>query len=277
MILSTNISDLRRKYRLDNYIAFSLDIDWAGEDLISETAGFFIENEIPITVFCTHPSQVLTDLGSHPLVELGIHPNYAAGSSQGDSIAEVTDYCMELVPDARCMRGHRWYSSNDVYDILVERGILFDSNDCSMMDIVEPFIHRSGIMCIPVFFEDGGLLWNNIEPDFSENGKHYFSRPCLKVVDLHPIHFMLNTPNYEYYRNVSDSFSRGEYSSMTAEETKKLRFSGAGMRNYIMELVEFIKANNVYVTSLGRVYDELEYYSMTGMLNHEISNNSFRN
>ena len=269
MILSTNISKLRQKYRADNYIAFSLDIDWVGEDLISETVDFFIENEMPLTVFCTHPSIVLANLSDHPLIELGIHPNYTVGSSQGSSIDEVTDYCLNLVPGARCMRGHRWYRSNDVYDTLVERGILFDSNECSMMDIVEPYIHRSGIMCIPVFFEDGGLLWNNVDPVFADNGARYFSEPGLKVVDLHPIHFMLNTPSYTYYRDLSDSLSRGEYSTMSAASAAKYRYRGIGMRDYIMELVEFVKANNVNVTSLGRVYDELEYYTYTKVINLE--------
>lgn len=259
MIAATNIEWLRKKYRSDNFIAFSVDIDWASEDCISEMLEFFSLNEIPINVFCTHPSEVLSSKRADPLVELGIHPNYCGQSSQGSTMDEVTDYCMSLVPDARCVRGHRWFSSNDMYDRLVTRGIRYDSNECSMLDQAEPYIHRSGILRIPVFFEDGGLLWNGAEPDFVANGKKYFSRDGLKVLDLHPIHFAINSPTLQYYRQIGDTLSRDEYTAMTRETAVRLRYQGAGIRDYVTELVEYVKTKHINVVSLGQVYDEFRY------------------
>lgn len=259
MIVSANIQELRKKYRSGNYIAFSIDVDWASEECISEMLDFFASNHIPLTVFCTHPSEVLSARRKDPLIELGIHPNYCPHSSQGDTMDEITDYCMNLVPNARCVRGHRWFSSNDMYDLLLTRGIRFDSNECSMMDLVEPYIHRSGMLRLPVFFEDGGLLWSGTEPDFAANGEKYFARNGLKVLDLHPIHFALNVPTLEYYRHVGDTLPRQEYTAMTKETVQRLRHTGTGMRDYIMNLVEYIQAKRVQVVSLGQVYDELEY------------------
>lgn len=261
MIASTNIAQLREKYRSDNYIAFSVDTDWASEDCISEMLDFFQENRIPINVFCTHPSDVLAARRQDPLIELGIHPNYCPNSSHGQTIDEVTAYCMNLVPGARCIRTHRWFSSNDIYDKLVTCGIRYDSSECSMMDPVEPYIHRSGILRLPVYFEDGGLLWSKTEPDFARYGEKYFSGNGLKVLDLHPIHFAINSPTLDYYRQISDEMSaRGEYTAMTKETARQLRFNGTGIRDYVMRLVEFIQAKRINVVSLGQIYEELEYY-----------------
>lgn len=264
MIL-TNIQELRKKYRSDNFIAFSMDIDWASEACISEMLDFFDFNKIPLNIFCTHPSEVLSARREDPMIELGIHPNYCGQSSQGSTMDEVTDYCMSIVPDARSVRGHRWFSTNDMYDRLVARGILYDSNEYTMMDLAEPYIHRSGILRIPVFFEDGGFLWSGAEPDFTVNGEEYFSGRGLKVLDLHPIHFSINSPTLNYYQHVCRMLSRDEYTAMTGEMAAHLRYKGKGIRDYVTELVEYVKAKHINVVSLGQVYDELKYYEKVRM------------
>jgi len=260
MIISTNINEIRKKYISDNFIAFTLDIDWASEDCIGEYLDFFSMHEIPINAFCTHPSAVLSSRSGDPMIELGIHPNYCGQSSQGNTMDEITDFCMNLVPGARSVRGHRWFNSNDMYDRLVERGIRYDSNECSAMDLVEPYIHRSGILRFPVFFEDGWLLWNGAEPDFSMHGVKYFSRNGLKVLDLHPIHFAINSPSLSYYRHIGDTLTRQEYTAMTGETLKRIRYKGTGIRDYVMHLVEFVRAKRINVVSLGQVFDELICY-----------------
>ena len=260
MILQTNIAELRKKYASDNFIAFSIDVDWASEYCIRSELDYFLACGVPLTVFCTHPSAVLDSLRGDLRVELGIHPNFSAGSSQGSTLDEVLDYCFEVVPKARCMRGHRWYSSNDVCDRLVQRGILFDSNECSMLDPVMPYIHRSGMLRIPVFFEDGGFLWNGAEPDFAHNGRKYFDAPGLKVLDLHPIHFALNCPNNDFYRHVADTLPREEYHAMDAAAAQRIAWHGAGIRTYLAALMDFVRTAGVQVVSLGQVYDELIRY-----------------
>ena len=257
MIPHTNIEALRKKYASDNFLAFSADIDWASDACIEKQLGFFLARGVPMTVFCTHASAAIDRLRGDARVELGIHPNFSAGSSQGATLDEVLDTCFGLVPGARCMRGHRWYSSNDVSDRLVERGVLFDSNECSMLDPVAPYIHRSGLLRIPVYFEDGGFLWNGAEVNFKTNGRRYFDTPGLKVLDLHPIHFALNCPSNEFYRTVADTTPRAVYSAMDDDAIAARAWRGYGMRDYLTELMDFAVAAHVNVVSLGQVYDEL--------------------
>ena len=215
MILRTNINDVREKYLKDNYIAVTIDIDWASEYCIGKIVNYFLENNIPLTVFCTHDSEVINSLKDNDMVELGIHPNFCQGSSQGETIDEVIEFCKKLVPESRCFRSHRWYSSNDVYDVLVNRGIKFDSNDSSMLNLVEPFIHRSGVLRIPTYFEDGGFLWNQGTMNFAEYGEEYFSANGLKVLDLHPIHFAINSPTLEYYRDICTKYNGEKFRSIS--------------------------------------------------------------
>ena len=260
MIPRTNIKALREKYAKENYIAVSMDIDWASDPCIRRIVDYFLGQGAPLTIFCTHPSEAVDAYRGHPGVELGIHPNFFAQSSQGGTMDEVIDYCLKLAPGARCVRGHRWYSSNDMYDRLVERGIRFDSNESSMLDLAEPYIHRSGILRIPVFFEDGGFLWNGAAMDFKKEGLQYFDCPGLKVLDLHPIHFALNCPDNAFYRNVADGLPRAEYAAMTEETIARIAYKGYGMRDYIMELMDFVKRKDVRLVSLGQVYGDLVYY-----------------
>lgn len=260
MIAHTNIQEVRKKYASDNFIAFSVDIDWASDACIQITLDYLLSFGIPLTVFCTHPSKTIDSYRSDARVELGIHPNFCDQSSQGNTMDEVIDFCMELVPGARCVRGHRWFSNNDMYDRLIQRGIVFDSNESSMLDLVQPYIHRSGILRIPVFFEDGGFLWNGAELDFQHNGKRYFDSPGLKVLDLHPIHFALNCPTQSFYRHIGDTLPREEYSFMRAEQIQKIAHQGYGMRDYVMDLIRFVRQSQVNVVSLAQIYGDLIYY-----------------
>ena len=55
--------------------AFTLDIDWATEEVIYETVNLFSKNKIKCTLFCTHKSDVLSNIDKK-LFEIALHPNY---------------------------------------------------------------------------------------------------------------------------------------------------------------------------------------------------------
>lgn len=92
----------------------------------------------------THPSEIINK--NRRNIDIGIHPNFIAPSSQGNSIEEVIDYCVNLAPDTKVFRAHRWFSSNDIYDYLSKKGFVYESNLCTDMEIIDSFIHRSGMI-----------------------------------------------------------------------------------------------------------------------------------
>lgn len=247
---------VKKKLREGNYICFTTDLDWAPEIAIEKTLKMFRSNQIRPTVFVTHPSQIVNSFADD--IDLGIHPNFIAPSSQGETQDEIIDYCMKLVNKTKIFRCHRWFSSNDIYDKLWSRGIRYDSNICTNMDIVEPFMQRSGMISFPVFWEDGAYIIHHTKLDF-EKEKESFRKNGLKVINIHPMHYALNTPYFQYTRKIKDELSRDEWREMDADKLERLSYHGMGIRNFIDEIVRFTKAEDICVVTLEQVYSMLDH------------------
>ena len=236
----------------DNYICFTTDLDWAPEIAIEQMLDLFIENNIGPTVFVTHNSEVIQQ--KKKFIDIGIHPNFVLPSSHGTSPEEIIDCCFNMVPEAKVFRSHRWFASNDIYDILCKKGILYESNICTYMDIIPPFIHRSGMISFPVFFEDGAYIAHSDNLEF-EVVKEQFMQNGLKVINIHPMHFALNTPYFSYTREIKDRLSREEWNQMDYETLQKLSYKGNGIQAFIRQLVAFSKNNNVKIVTLKEIYE----------------------
>lgn len=85
----------------------TLDIDWAPDCTIEWIARTLVARQVRAPRFVTHLSPAVERLRDHPdLFQLGIHPNFLAGSSHGDTTDAVLGHCMGLVPEALTMRSH---------------------------------------------------------------------------------------------------------------------------------------------------------------------------
>lgn len=232
---------------------FSMDIDWASEYAITKTLEYFWEMEIPLTAFLTHPSPVLQEALTQGKIKGGIHPNFMPDSSQGKNFDEVIKYCFELLPEARCFRAHRYFDVNDIIDKLAAMGILYESNICTMLDNVPPFLHRSGMIGFPIFWEDGGYLYQHGSLNYEDiKGQLYL--PGLKVINFHPMHFMLNTPYFAYTREIKDSLSRNEWNHLDEETIERMSYKGQGITTFIKDMVEDLQRNHVEICYMDDVY-----------------------
>lgn len=101
---------------------------------------------IPLTIFLTHKSTFLESKYDNRLFNFGIHPNFIKGSSQGNNYSEIINFCLDIYPEAKCYRVHRYYDVNDTVHMLRDKGFLYDSNLCTLLQDVMPFIHRSGLV-----------------------------------------------------------------------------------------------------------------------------------
>lgn len=254
--LSRQMKKWQDKIQQENLFAFTMDLDWASEACIEYTLKFFIENNFPLTIYCTHESNIIKKYWKNNLIHLGIHPNFLNDSSQGKTYKEIVDYLFKLYPDAITMRCHRWFSDNDIYELLLPRGILFDSNEITLMDIVPPHLHRSGIISFPVFWEDGAYLWHNMNLDYNKSVKPIFNRIGLKVINFHPFHFALNTPFFSWTRKLKDSLTREEYNKFDPLENPKKVWQERGIRTFIIDLMENIKQNNTKCILLSDLYSK---------------------
>ncbi|SFQ11704.1 hypothetical protein SAMN04487928_11952 [Butyrivibrio proteoclasticus] len=242
---------VREKLLKENYISFTTDLDWAPECAIKDTLEMFVGNKIRPTVFITHTSAEVKKFTE--AIDVGIHPNLIMPSSQGNNQEEILDFCCGLVSDTKVFRCHRWYASNDVYKYLWNKGYRYESNLCTNMDVVGPFAHRSGMISFPVFFEDGAHIEHNKELQYS-HFKDYFRRNGLKVINIHPMHYALNTPYFSYTRGIKDRLSREEWNGMDESRLKELKYDGLGIRDFINDMIEDALSNGAKVISLLDAY-----------------------
>ena len=223
----------------------TVDLDWACEAAIEETLNFLKSQNILPTVFITHRSAIIESFMSE--IEVGLHPYFGLGSSHGSTIDEVVKHVMSLPHNFLGFRCHRFAICNSSRQAMVEAGMLLSSNICTDLEIVLPFKDRFGILEVPIFLEDGGYLWRKHPLEINSK----LIKPCLdlgtKVITIHPMHFSLNTPNFDYMYKIKQSLSRKEWIEMKKSTLDKLRWKERGIRDLIVDLLQIIPKK----TSLG--------------------------
>ncbi len=236
---------------------FTSDIDWSSESIIKYSHDILSGDDLKITYFITHSSPFLNELNASNKIDLLIHPNFLPNSSHGDSFKEVIDYCMNLVPNADGFRSHRYFEVNDIMDDFAKRGFRFVSNHCTRCETnIKPLKHRSGLLSIPIFLEDGGYLIMDPTLNF-DNLIPRLESPGLKVINFHPAHMAFNTPNFAYTRSIKDSFSREIWGNLGLSQLQKLENrEQLGVRKTIQQVIEFASSNDYKVLSMREIYHE---------------------
>jgi len=232
-------------------VAITLDVDWAPDFAIDHAARLLVAHEVAATWFITHASAAVERLREHPeLFELGIHPNFAAGSTQGSTPDAVLDHLLALVPEARAMRTHGLVQSSALLALVRERTPI-------EVDVSLFLPHAEGLAPVGYPLETGTLvrvpyLWEDdaemlrAEPDWSTAA---LARQAsgLAVFDFHPVHVFLNAATAEPYA----ALKAAGYPAVTAAEATALRHEGAGAGTAFAELVEALTG------ARGRTVSEL--------------------
>lgn len=252
--LLCKLEKAREELKDRNIVCITSDLDWASDYAAGKAFDYFAANKIPVTAFVTNANKAVEEHSQKGNIKLGIHPNFMPDSSQGKDYDEVIEYCFKLVPGANCFRAHRYYDVNDTMEKLTKRGILWESNVCTLMDIVPPFLHRSKTISFPIFWEDGAFLYYSDSFDF-ELMERQLKAPGLKVINIHPMHLMLNTPYFSYTREIKDSLSREEWNRMDKQVIEKLAFKGEGIADYIDKIIKTICKNHIETVFLEDVYE----------------------
>ena len=209
-------------------VAITLDVDWAPDFAIDHAAALLAEHEVAATWFITHASPAVERLREHPeLFELGIHPNFAAGSTHGPTPDAVLDHMLALVPEARAMRTHGLLQSSALLARVRERTPI-------EVDVSLFLPHAEGLAPVEYPLESGTLvrvpyLWEDdaemLRPapawDAAGVAAHVEG---LAVFAFHPIHVYLNAPSLTVYR----ALKRGGYPDVSREMADALRADGAG-------------------------------------------------
>ncbi|MEW9810149.1 MAG: hypothetical protein AB2993_07355 (plasmid) [Candidatus Symbiodolus clandestinus] len=217
-------------------IVVTVDIDWACEPAIEETLDFLKDKNILPTVFTTHHSpRVEASIGE---IEVGLHPYFDLNSSHGSTITEVVKYVMDLPHNLPAFRCHRFAICNLSRQAMAEAGMLISSNVCTDLEIVFPFKDRFGLLEVPIFLEDGGYLWKGHSLEVNQPLMENISGKEIKVITIHPMHFVINTPNFHYMHDIKKSVTRKDWKNMRTNTLNTLRWKGRGIRDFTIELLQ---------------------------------------
>ena len=224
------------------------DLDWASEYCIEHFLDLARRFRLRPTLFVTHESRPATRAAQRGEAELGIHPNFLGGSSHGETVDQVLDHVLALVPRPAAVRCHRFLESEAISQALTRRGLTIESNRCAHLEHdLHAAISEDGRIQLPVFFEDDvhwqrGLSWS-----FADHAQSFFA-PGLKILNFHPFFVALNAPNEAFY-----AAHKPKIGLLSREAAGDVRFDGPGAETFLRETLERVLAEGHRFVTLSEV------------------------
>jgi hypothetical protein len=232
--------------RMLNDYVITIDVDWSPDWAISEVMNIFIANKIKSTWFITHNSKKTNELFKYPdLFEVGLHPNFSEGSSQGKNPEEIMANLKEIAPDAVSVRTHGLVQSTRLLLMLREEfNILYDVSiflpETPNIIPHEVFFSKRklGLLRFPYFWEDAEEMYRPVTCfSFKHEKNHAWG---LKIFNFHPIHIVLNSCDMiDYYNFKKDN----NLLELSAADLQPYINKGQGTGTLFKELVQFLSNN----------------------------------
>lgn len=227
---------------MNGTVVITFDIDWAPTWMIDWVAGILIEKAVKATWFVTHPSPAIERLKERSdLFELGIHPNFLPGSTQGNTPENILDYCLSIVPDAISVRTHALVQSSPILSLIRNKGLLIDVSillpDALFIQPVFTYVIGGTLCRIPFFWEDDHEFQKE-KPSWAFLGGYDQSDGGIKIYNFHPVHIYLNSPNMKPYGEFKCSLGNRPLCETTKTEIENFIHQGNGTRRFFKELVE---------------------------------------
>ena len=210
----------------------TFDIDWAPDFMVRDCMELCRKFGAPATFFATHKSDVLSEIESDPLFELGIHPNFLPGSSHGDNPREVMEYCLALAPRARSMRTHSLYQSSQLY-VMIMREFPRIEIDVSFYIPGQPLARPiqwkmlgRTMTRLASFWDDYSTASNGADWEVPEG-------EGIQIFAMHPVHVALNSSTLAAYEEL-----RRKTVLSTATPQDVVRNSGPGARTFLTRILQ---------------------------------------
>ncbi len=236
---------------------FTSDMDWASEAVIDRCFRKLPLDLLQLTTFVTHKSDIIEDLCKAGTIRRGIHPNFLPGSSHGETFREVIETCLTFAPEATCTRSHRAFDVTDTAHLLHNE---FHFKCCSntittLAPFVRPYWLESRLLQVPVFFEEGSFLYNQLGLSIKPYLK-YFTSPGLKVISFHPVNMAFNTPCIPWMRQLKDSLTREEFNHISPEMIEAKRNRERGAFDLVMEIIDLAQQLQAPILTLDEIYQQ---------------------
>lgn len=184
-------------------IVLTFDIDWAPDWMIDDVADRLIDANVRATWFATHQSAAINRLRQNPAFEVGVHPNFLPGSTQGATPSDVLDNMRAWFGPAKAVRTHSLFQSErllqlmtDTYGFRVDCSIYLPLAQYAGPHRVRYSAGGAELIRVPHIFQDNmfmiaGHQWS-ADPGWLRSAG-------LKVLNFHPVHVWLNSNNVQSY------------------------------------------------------------------------------
>ena len=215
-------------------IALTCDIDWAPDEVIEHFLSIVNDFSVKVTFFCTHRVNIE---GGH---ELAVHPNYKPEEPYEETLKKL----LNLFPTANGLRNHSLYFSGRIVPILSKYKIQYISN-CMMykQSLIRPFLISKDILQLPIYFMDDVHM--HFDGRFQLDDLN-LTQPGLKIFTFHPVHIFLNTNSLDIYESAKKYYHQ-------PEELRNYRNHNRGINDLFMELLSYIRENEIYTYTLGEI------------------------
>ena len=187
----------------------TFDVEWSPDWSIIECADLLEKYNVKGTFFMTHKTKIIDYLylKGH---NIGIHPNFLPGSTQGNSEEEVINYMYDLVPNATCVRTHSLVQSTP----LLEKIFSLNKNlkyDFSLLTPEIPLTKKISWQFNGIKFWRLNFQWE--DDAFFDKENYDWLNPTLpepiSILNFHPLHISLNTFSISMYKNIKNECRNG--------------------------------------------------------------------
>lgn len=217
-----------------NNIFITIDVDWASDYVLYDTLEMLQQFEIAATIMLTHQTDLIDNIESNCLLELGLHPNFnyllEGDFRYGKNYKEVISYYKDIVPNAKVVRSHSVVSSTKILEEYYKQGFIYDLNtELPFSSGIEarPYKDWTGLIKIPYFWQENMSFeygWDYAIDKFINNN-------YLKVLNFHPIHLFLNSASMDHYNSI-----RGDMTN-TEKLKNNINTSSYGVRDFFIDLI----------------------------------------
>lgn len=234
--------------RYDEVIV-TVDTEWCPDAVIADTVDLLDEYGVSSTLFSTHADGV--DADRH---ERALHPNFlAADTSEGEALDTVAT----AYPAATGLRAHAMYVHSPLRSRYGEHDLEYESNYAAyLVDDLEPFWMFGEVVQLPVYFMDDTWLRLRDDPEALPSVDALTTGPGLRVLDFHPIHVYLNTPDIDYYRAHKDRYD-------DPDRLADARYDGLGVRDLFVAVLDRLAEREVRTAgALATAFRETTPYDL---------------
>lgn len=223
--------------------ALTLDLDWAPDFIIEQTAQILIKNKIKATWFVTHDSPAIRRLMRNAsLFEFGLHPNFLPNSTQGRNPVEIMKALRSILPDAKIVRSHALFQFSGLLSSLaVDFGMKTDVSlflpGAADLQPCRTYYQPGGkgLVRVPYFWEDDVEVHHPSKSwDFSNPRYHVRG---LKIFNFHPLFIYLNMDSLDKYEALK---KRGPLQGLDEKRTARYVYRGRGVRSFFDGLIHYL-------------------------------------